>query len=121
MNFAHNRRGLQIIETDHSCKKEEKIGALMKFLQQMANCPWILWWEKRKKNLQRIFYMSISHELHLLQRLKESYLRDSKLNYLTENDRKELEKEIFPSQVKTTIHSLSIGKSLGPDGCPTEF
>lgn len=65
--------------------------------------------------------MSISHELHLLQGLKESYLRDSKLNYLTENDRKELEKEIFPSQVKTTIHSLSIGKSLGPDGCPTEF
>lgn len=47
--------------------------------------------------------------------------RDSKLNYLSENDRKELEKEIFPSQVKTTIHSLSIGKSLGPDGCPTEF
>lgn len=26
----------------------------MKFLQQMANCPWILWWGKReKKNKQK--------------------------------------------------------------------
>ena len=48
-DFARNRRGLQIIWTDHSCKKEEKIGALMKFLQQMANCPWMLWWGKEKK------------------------------------------------------------------------
>lgn len=94
----------------------------MKFLQQMANCPWILWWGKReKKNFERIFYMSISHRIHLLRGLTESYLRDIQLNYLTEDDRKELEKEIFPSQVKTTIHSLSMGKSLGPDGCPTEF
>lgn len=95
----------------------------MKFLQQMAKCPWILWWGKRekKKNFQRIFYMSISHRIHLLRGLTESYLRDIQLNYLTEDDRKELEKEIFPSQVKTTIHSLSTGKSLGPDGCPTEF
>lgn len=30
-------------------KKKEKIGALMKFLQQMANCPWILLWGKGKK------------------------------------------------------------------------
>lgn len=59
--------------------------------------------------------------LYRLQGLKESYLRDIQLNYLTENDRKELEKENFPSQVKTTIYSLSTGTSLGPDGCPTEF
>lgn len=65
-NPASNRRGLQIIWTDHSCKKEEKIGALIKFLQQMANCPWILWWEKGEKNFQRIFYMSISQRIHLL-------------------------------------------------------
>lgn len=99
----------------------------MKFLQQMANCPWILWWGKREKkkkqnpNFQRIFYMIISYRIHLLRGLTGSYLRDIQLNYLTEDDRKELEKEIFPSQVKTTIHSLSTGKSLRPDGCPTEF
>lgn len=65
--------------------------------------------------------MIISYRIHLLWGLTESYLRDIQLNYLTEDDRKELEKEIFPSQVKTTIRSLSTGKSLGPDGCPTEF
>lgn len=47
--FCPQQERLQIIWTDHSCKKEEKIGALMKFLQQMANCPSILWWGKRKK------------------------------------------------------------------------
>lgn len=87
----------------------------------MANCPWILWWEKGEKNFQRIFYMSISQRIHLLWGLTESYLRDIQLNYLTKDDRKELEKEIFLSQVKTTIHSLSTDKSPGPDGCPTEF
>lgn len=65
--------------------------------------------------------MSVSHRLHLLRGLTESYLRDIQINYLTENDRKELEKEIFPSQLKTTTYSVWTGKSLGPDGCPTEF
>lgn len=77
--------------------------------------------KKQKPNFQRIFYMIISYRIHLLRGLTGSYLRDIQLNYLTEDDRKELEKEIFPSQVKTTIHSLSTGKSLRPDGCPTEF
>lgn len=44
--------------------------------------------------------------MHLLQGHTKSYLRDIQLNYLTEDDWKELEKEIFSSQVKTTIHSL---------------
>lgn len=59
--------------------------------------------------------------MHLLRGHTKSYLRDIQLNYLTEDDWKELEKEIFSSQVKTTIHSLSKGTSLGPDGYPTEF
>lgn len=58
--------------------------------------------------------------MHLLGGHTKSYLRDIQLNYLTEDDWRELEKEIFSSQVKT-IHSLSKGTSLGPDGCPTEF
>lgn len=86
MSPAQNRRGLQIIWTDHSCKKEEKIGTLMKFLQQMANCPWILWWGKGRKNFQRIFYMRIPHRMHLLRGHTKSYLRDIQLNYLTEDD-----------------------------------
>ena len=46
--------------------------------------------------------------MHLLRGHTKSYLRDIQLNYLTEDDWKELEKEIFSSQDKT-IHSLSKG------------
>ena len=61
MSPAQNRRGLQIIWTDPSCKKEEKIGALMKFLQQMANRLWILWWGKGRKKLSKnILYAYIT-------------------------------------------------------------
>lgn len=118
---SHNGRRLQITCTDHSCKEKEKIGALMKFLEQMANCPWILQWGKGGGKLPKNILYECLTQNHLLWGLTESYLRDIQLNYLIEDDRKELEKEIFPSHFKTTVHSLSMGKSLGPDGCPTEF
>lgn len=44
--------------------------------------------------------MIVSHKIHLLQGLTESYLRDIQLNYLTEDDRKELEKEISHLKLK---------------------
>lgn len=76
---------------------------------------------KRGKKLAKNILDEYLTQNHLLWGLAESYLRDTQLNYLTEDDRKELEKEIFLSDCKTTMCSLSTGKSLGPDGYPTEF
>lgn len=76
--------------------------------------------ERGKKLPKNILYECLTQN-HLLWGLAESDLRDIQLNYLTEDDRKELEKENFLSHFKTTLCSLSMGKSLGPDGCPTEF
>lgn len=118
---SHNGRSLQITWTDHSCKEKRENRCINEILRTDGKLSLdSLVGERGKKLPKNILYECLTQN-HLLWGLTESYLRDIQLNYLIEDDRKELEKEIFLSHFKTTMHSSSMGKSLGPDGCPTEF